>query len=474
MLSTLRSYLGYARHEDDEDEGLTELGGSPRELSGWSVRQYGAKKAGAFVDKQLDAYMPMVGDYLLTYLADPQAGPSAVVDGWRTTWPDLEADIKWKIRLKLGLADRERELQHGLRLRHWAGAAPPLWEKGRPQPYTWARARLLYACFPADAHPDGRVMGAMMLVNASVAFQLANWAMLLRFALIDKSDEHQLTSFILANKAYHFLIYGVVQLAQNAFEYFNCVLLDVDTLHPCSEHAPGRELGYWRDFAMEVARLATVWLAFLLLRASRGGKEQAVALEARRLGIPHASKRMAAIRQLYVAETDPPRERGGVLSALFGYDVLAFVGCMAFGLLNLWVKMRQVQCPRLAGHGPSELGTTVDCASFLKGDANVPFDGEPYSLWRDWRLWMTFDFSETSYSLLLFPFALLQIRPVRKYLTLTKPTGYDRAGRLCLALSAHEIGERDSLLAMHDEEERAASRIQARVRGHRLRAEAEG
>ena len=58
--------------------------------------------------------------HTLLILGPSWISPSqAVIDGWHDTWPDIEADIKWKIRLKLGLVDRERMAQHHLRLWHW-------------------------------------------------------------------------------------------------------------------------------------------------------------------------------------------------------------------------------------------------------------------------------------------------------------------------------------------------------------------
>ena len=45
-------------------------------------------------------------------------------------------------------------------------------------------------------------------------------------------------------------------------------------------------------------------------------------------------------------------------------------------------------------------------------------------------------FRQTTYALLLFPYLVLVPPQLRLYLTHAKPTGYDRAGRLCAALSA--------------------------------------
>ena len=77
---------------------------------------------------------------------------------------------------------------------------------------------------------------------------------------------------------------------------------------------------------------------------------------------------------------------------------------------------------------------------------------------------MALDFSQTSYSLLLFPYLALSLRALTRYLLLsagTKATGYDAHGILCVALTPKERTERAELLA--------ASKIQSMVRGRRER-----
>ena len=78
---------------------------------------------------------------------------------------------------------------------------------------------------------------------------------------------------------------------------------------------------------------------------------------------------------------------------------------------------------------------------------------------------MTLDFSETTYSLLAFPFFLLCARPLRKYLIGSKPTGYDRRGILCAELDFGQKEERIQVKAEEEAEVEAATVIQARIRG---------
>ena len=82
---------------------------------------------------------------------------------------------------------------------------------------------------------------------------------------------------------------------------------------------------------------------------------------------------------------------------------------------------------------------------------------------------MTLDFSETTYSLLAFPFFLLCARPLRKYLIGSKPTAYDRRGVLCAELDFAQKAERVQVKLDEEAEEQAAVVIQARLRGLQAR-----
>jgi len=269
-----------------------------------------------------------------------------------------------------------------------------------------------------------------------------------RFACIDKSDEHQLVSFILASKGFHFGVYGLLALAKYSYGYYSCVHLDIGEAHPCQQSAPGRALGYWRRWCSEEARVLLEWVAFLLLLKARGGRQQLAALERRRLGLSSSNRSFES--PCAEGEDDTPsrgRKPGGFLRRLFVYDVAAHLCCLLLWLVQLWIKQASVDC------------TKVDCSQFLKAYN----DGRPDWL-KDWRLWVTLDFANTSYSLLLFPFVMLSLRSLRKYFIRSQATGYDRQGRLCIALTLAEIEERDAKLELAASEDMAAKAIQSRFR----------
>ena len=325
-----------------------------------------------------------MSDYLLSYVVERRSKDKttqSIVDGWEESWPDIEMDLRWKLRLKLGVPESdEQALVRSLRLRSWASRYPPLCGPGCcgtgccPQPFTALRARLLHALDPADEDQKGWFGNLVMLLNLSAVYQLCNWSMYVRFLIIDKSDEHQLVSYILANKGYHFIVYGAIQLVQNASAYFNCVLQDSGTEHPCSDGAPGRNEGYSFEFVMEQIRILTVWIAFMMLPYSKGGPSHLVDLERARLEVVPGSKtdKLLSNKDFGLAE----RSRGGVLRYMFAYDVGCFIFCYGAGMLNLWWKIRNTDC------------NWTDCSAFIHPadeSDGVPTFLDQFELLRDWR-----------------------------------------------------------------------------------------
>ena len=208
----------FFRSSVSEDDAALLAGAEPSET--WSVRSYGVKRYRDLIDKQLDHLLEFMGEYMLSYISERKATDAVskdIVEGWDESWPDIEADLRWKLRIKLGVPElASQKLVRSLRLRYWQTEGPALWPPGKclPQPFIALRARVLYAIDPADQPPYWLVPTVLMIANCTAILELCNWAMLLRFLLMDKSDEYQLISYILANKGYHFIVYGVIQRKQ--------------------------------------------------------------------------------------------------------------------------------------------------------------------------------------------------------------------------------------------------------------------
>lgn len=459
MLTALRRWI-WGRDDDGQRQP-------------WLISSFTSRKYAELVDSLLHRSLPSIGEYLQSSLPAPVA---------QQTWPDVEADLHAIMRRKMGVAESDQLVWlRYMRVRRWASAPSPY-----RHPISWARARMLYAVNPADDDPHSYVVFAMTLLQCSVAYQISNWTNLLLLALIDKHDEFQLITWIITNRGFHFVAYGLIQLVQNANAYFVCVLSDVGDRHPCSSNAPGREENYEIEFFMELLRVTTVWIAVahLYSRGCKGGKAHVVELERRRLGLSlrHTGLLNAAIGGAEdltdASPTEPkvlskgslakvtplarPPRRAGLLRYLFVYDAGAWAFCYSCGFLNLWLQVRQVDCG------------VVNCHLFNHDQENDRISWVWPDSWHwateDWRLWMTLDFAQTTYSLMLLPyFLLLLIRPLRAYVTLAKPTGYDRAGQLQAALTAADKKLRAELDPVDGSEAAAATRIQAIRRGVQAR-----
>ena len=103
-------------------------------------------------------------------------------------------------------------------------------------------------------------------------------------------------------------------------------------------------------------------------------------------------------------------------------------------------------------------------------DGNVTllgFGAHP-PLLHDWRFWVTVDFVQTAYSLMLLPFVLISLRPIKRYLVRARTTGYDMGGHTCLALDWQQIEQKTALLRGSSERRFwAACRIQMLFRRRR-------
>ena len=145
--------------------------------SWWSIRGFTARKYTEIVERVLAKATPAIGEYLFSYLSEDPDPESAVLLNWRETWPDIEADLKAKLRTKLGVAESNMVAKvRALRLRGWAEAPPSPWRR----PFAWLRARLLHSCFPAEEDPNPNAATVLLLLNCTAAFQLCNWVNLLQ------------------------------------------------------------------------------------------------------------------------------------------------------------------------------------------------------------------------------------------------------------------------------------------------------
>ena len=69
--------------------------------------------------------------------------------------------------------------------------------------------------------------------------------------------------------------------------------------------------------------------------------------------------------------------------------------CYSLGFVNAMIKLRRTDC------------SVVDCTLFQHYDEKHYIPSWSPLFLQDWRFWMTLDFAQTTYSLLLLPYVLL-------------------------------------------------------------------
>jgi len=234
------------------------------------------------------------------------------------------------------------------------------------------------------------------------------------FLLIDKTDEYQLCSFIMAFKGIQFLTGGMFPAFIGAMKYYFCVAkpsLD-KTLNNrnCERDGPGEELWVTIFFLIQVL---VVWCAFCMLPCSkkkggrkfraRGKEEQDWDLDDD--GLLDASELQImrrGVRNGDVPKKEHPiscgccaikRGRGGKLRYLFVWDILTFALTLA---LMIWAAVQ----------GPTETAANSQLHE------------------RNWRLTQTLWWCKVLYGVLAIPFVIFKIPVLFTLLTHAKPTGY--------------------------------------------------
>ena len=173
----------------------------------------------------------------------------------------------------------------------------------------------------------------------------------------------------------------------------------------------------------------------------------------------------------------PARRGGAVLCGVVLLDAVAFALCFGVGFNHFCRRRRDVDCAQ------------VDCSIFYDWEEGSSLQRWPHEVAARWlqahglghlvrgwlydqRFWAYMDFAQTCYSLMLFPYVLLGLPPCKAFLTHARRTGYDKAGRLCWALSNQQMLERSSMLHSFAVQDRAATRMQAFSRGAAARGAA--
>lgn len=273
-------------------------------------------------------------------------------------WPDVRMELLWEMAVAL---DGER---------------PEVAVEARPG-VDCLRAFLRYRLYPYDRLLWSKVRDPVWvlftLLSVVPICGMCSWMYMVRFIIIDKSDAHQLCSFVLKFKGMQFFAHGIVRVLIGFLLFLNCATVEGDASHHhCDSHGPGVDY-YNAAVGGYLLQVALVWTAFLLLRCSADKSRRAL---------------KGAVR--LDDGLDPTAMHGGYLRYLLIYDLFCFV--LSASLVIAVVVSRHYK-------------------------------------YDDWTVRQTVFAAQVIYGFSSFPFFFFTIPFFQAALTHTKPTAYDKEGR---------------------------------------------
>ena len=277
----------------------------------------------------------------------------------------------------------------------------------------------------------------MLVLTVLPFYGISVYTYVLLFVLIERTDEFQLVSFICRWKAIQFVVQGLLPALFTSAKHVACLEGETKSLLESCTAVPSYVVA---ELLVEPLRIGVLWLAYGLLACgyAHGGAAQRAALEIRRLdvadgaldgvvrgcssssgraasstanggGISRSQMRSAhraALNALGAAASSV--RSGGALPYFMLYDVC----------VTLLIAL--VLC-----------GVIVNGGLLSRLDAN----GQP-SLW---LFWENVALAREMQALLSFPFVIFLTPMTLQLLTHVQPTGYDKSGLLCQALTSTQV-----------------------------------
>jgi len=339
---------------------------------------------------------------------------------------------------------------------YWPRATPPFWKDGerQPQPWIWFRANILHTLCPADANSWQlmREPFAIATLIARLHSATSVLAFILLYVLLPKKDEYQMAHFILKFKKYQFISVGVISSISTAMGHFDCQWPG----DPCHYHVTTtmRTLIF-----LEVFRIAAVWAAGYQIHSGKcsGGYEELMALEDVRLRTArtHCDE--------YGDPLDPHTNQPSGADSEKDEDFLheeSIVNRLEEARLKdveeQRVQARRTSLARKKYHARQSHDTML--TYLLIYDAillaivllNAILSNIIYQTWGEPHMWISLMYAKFLYGLGSFPFLIFNVPVLGNALHASKPTGFDKSGRLVPSLTSTQLKERETFLTDHD------------------------
>mmetsp|Transcript_26768 Transcript_26768/g.56197 ORF Transcript_26768/g.56197 Transcript_26768/m.56197 type:complete len:577 (+) Transcript_26768:186-1916(+) len=436
----------------------------------------------------------MMGNLIANGLKDP-TNPTAehiVMAFWRV-WNNLSAFIELEF---LEQHSHKRKWFRKALLKR-RSVAPSFWraDERLPQPFTWLRARVLYALFPADNSMSPAFV-VFLVVALMPLYGVEIWAYALVFLMIDKRDDFQLINFTCLFKTVQFIACGIYPAIAQSVEHFVCLTyVHASQADKCAGMPENMRL----QFAAEPVRYTVIWASYCLLLCgyAYGGPENATALEAVRVdladgkldGVHAVPKRLArnrlfqpflprlrsgASKTKSARSAEPTRalhasagrsaRKGESADVLLGTrDTAAGDGAPGAAAVHDEVEVL-VEPPSLRTVARAHRGARIAAGAkrsyggifgyFIAYDVLntlVVVAGAVAVIFvngyraQDWIIWEVFELAREVQSLLSFPFILFANATLLRLLTGTIATGYDVSGILCQQLTPAQLQMLDKM-----------------------------
>lgn len=380
----------------------------------------------------------------------PESLLPAVTRGSDFLWSCVEEDLLRNYMTKNNRQYRE------LGVMFWASRPPPT-----RKPFTYARAKILYALYPADRNiwwslTNSPLFIALLVLRLNPLYGTSTLVFCLKFFLIDKTDEFQLVNYVLEFKSFQFITDGLLIASKLAYIMGHCLVLEHEgASNACLERSPGHDYEFAFKICLEPVRLLLIYSACALLfcGCAKGGREEISALENCRLDAADGShdgavdreylrllrnqeetkyedvslRDMHKVLEAHRIESEAQASDGGHLKLFMIYDLMALLATLAVGVVLV------------------PLATNT----FLKTS--------------DTFFWTMLYYTKCSYALAALPFLFFGLPIVGPIIHGSMPTGYDQTGALVPKLSSGLIKQK--IQADEEAVEEGMARLKAQEAG---------
>lgn len=335
-------------------------------------------------------------------------------------WSELQAEIMASVLLESSYAAQRTRAAEIITLER---RTPRL--RWCPNPLAKLRAIILYTVKPYDRGFWAQAKSPLFLLLSAFtvfpSYGVQPIAFFVFFLLLDRSDEYQLTSFILNFKGLQFISGGVMAGLLGGVRLQVCASMDTcDTFG--ANGAPGMYRGFFFESAAFCLNVVLVWLAFLLLPCTH---------QKGALGAALTSTEAEGLASTTTPQSNawtPMRSRAPLRRE---HTLVRFLGPLAHDTKACCGKIGV----SLSRGGSLRPLLKWDLFAFLLSAAMMATALQHHDGWkrRAWIFW-----GRVLYGVASLPFLPFAVPPFDRILLHSKPTGYNKRGRTVPVLSMRD------------------------------------